>query len=653
MSEDTVDIPRRARQVRQITGALAAIPTADPGVPGLLDDVGRLTDRSFRSLPDDRKLALLGELRHALIDQQQRYLSLLKISSALGATLNRREFLQMTMEHIPEVMKAERATLYLLDQTTGELHGEIIQGTPTQIVLRPGQGIAGWVAQSGQSLNIADAYDDPRFHSAFDHRTGYETRSMLCQPLRNGDGETIAVIQVINSLNESFSEDDETLLSAIGGQIAIALENSSLYLSMIEKNRQLLQTKERLEYKVAELDLLFEIQRELSQPSDLSTLIETITRKTLELVNGEACALILREHSDYRAHVLVDRSRDDSHHWEFYTRTVSPEGTVARKVIASGEPFICHDGPCRTIPGPTPLKDGLRAENIIAVPLFDDEHCIGVLEVFNLVLPQKPAQLGFTDDDIKVLTLIASQIASAVAARRHRERVEKEDRLATIGQMIAGILHDFKTPFSVISGYVQLMADDDDPQQRHEYADRVLHQFQELNQMTQELLKFARGDSQILLRKVFVHHFAEEIRELLAAEFAPRGIDFELHLNYRGEAHLDPVKLKRAIVNLARNAADAMPQGGQFHVTIDSDDDTLQLSFADTGEGVPAEIQDHLFESFVTRGKENGTGLGLAVVKKIVDEHQGKISFDSTPGAGTTFFIELPLTPPEPDKTSS
>ena len=647
MSEDTLDIPVRAKRVRKISGALAAIPTTAPNAAPLLQDVERLTDRTFRQLSETRKLDLLRALRHQLIDQQQRYSSLLKISSSLGATLDPVDFLEMTMEHIPDVMRAERATLYLIDRQTGALHGTIAQGAETEIVLRPGQGIAGWVAETSQSLNIRDAYDDPRFHSDFDDETGFETRSMLCQPLRNSEGENIAVVQVLNSHSDHFSEEDENLLSAIGGQIAIALENSDLYHSVVDKNEQLQQTTTKLQQKVAELDLLYDIQSDLSQPSDLSSLVKTITQKTLELVNGKACSLTLCEPSLHRVYVMIDRCPTYSRNWDYYTRTVSPDQTVASRVIESGEPFVCSADACQQVPGPTPYESGLEAKNIIAVPLFDDDSCIGALQVFNLALPQDPTRLGFTEDDVKILTLIASQIASTVASRRRRELREKEDRLATIGQMIAGILHDFKTPFSVISGYVQLMADADDRKQRHQYADRVLQQFRDLNQMTRELLKFARGDSRILLRKIFIHVFVDELTELLESEFDSHNIDFELDLQYRGEVHLDPVKMKRAIVNLARNATDAMDDGGRFRMRVERVDELLRLTFEDTGKGIPAEIQDHLFESFVTRGKEDGTGLGLAVVKKIVDEHRGSITFDTEPGEGTTFVIELPIAPPD------
>jgi signal transduction histidine kinase len=359
----------------------------------------------------------------------------------------------------------------------------------------------------------------------------------------------------------------------------------------------------------------------------------------------------LKERDHHRAYVMIDRGRPGQRHWEFYSRSVPGDNNIASRVIASKEAFLCQSGACELIPGPCHGERtgevGIPIENVIAVPLLDEGECIGALEVFNLMLPDRQQTPGFTDDDVKVLTLIASQIAGAVSSRRRRETQEKEHRLAAIGQMIAGILHDLKTPFTIISGYVQLMADTEDVELRREYADNVLHQFRQLNQMTRELLMFARGDSKILLRKVFMNKFIEEVQELLDKELAVRGVELVVDLKYRGEAWIDAVKMNRAILNLARNAADAMPGGGRFSLSVDHDQDSGELvfAFADTGKGIPLEIRDHVFESFVTEGKAEGTGLGLAVVKKIVDDHEGRIFFESAIGEGTTFYIRIPRKP--------
>ena len=101
--------------------------------------------------------------------------------------------------------------------------------------------------------------------------------------------------------------------------------------------------------------------------------------------------------------------------------------------------------------------------------------------------------------------------------------------------------------------------------------------------------------------------------------------------------------MKRVISNIARNAADAMPEGGRFTLVADRDGDQLVLRMSDTGTGVAPEIHERLFESFVTTGKTGGSGLGLAIVKRIVDAHGGTVEFKTRAGKGTTFEVRLPL----------
>jgi signal transduction histidine kinase len=171
----------------------------------------------------------------------------------------------------------------------------------------------------------------------------------------------------------------------------------------------------------------------------------------------------------------------------------------------------------------------------------------------------------------------------------------------------------------------------------------VLRQLEHVNAMAREVLAFARGESGILARKVYVHKFVEDVQELLSRELSSRNISLQVHLGYRGVARFDEAKIRRAIYNIARNAMEAMGEGGTFTFGIDAEDGWLVMTLSDTGPGIPEEIRDRLFESFVTQGKVGGTGLGLAIVKKIVDDHQGEIAFESSPGSGTTFRIRIPL----------
>jgi signal transduction histidine kinase len=132
----------------------------------------------------------------------------------------------------------------------------------------------------------------------------------------------------------------------------------------------------------------------------------------------------------------------------------------------------------------------------------------------------------------------------------------------------------------------------------------------------------------------------------LRHEFAGKDIKLVVDAAYTGAAYFDEQKIMRVVHNLARNAGQAMPDGGTFRLGTKVEDGKLVLEFADTGVGIPAEMEGRLFELFATSGKKDGTGLGLAIVKKIVDEHHGAITYSSTPGVGTTFRIALALEKP-------
>ena len=257
---------------------------------------------------------------------------------------------------------------------------------------------------------------------------------------------------------------------------------------------------------------------------------------------------------------------------------------------------------------------------------------------------------GFTDNDLRLLVLIASQIAKAIQLSRERSARSKQERLASIGQMLAGVLHDLKTPMTIISGYAQLMAQIEDAAQREAYVSQILRQFDLMSGMTREVLAFARGETEVLIRRVYMNRFLDDLVTQLNHALAGRNITLQVDAQYQGKAYFDEQKIMRVFHNLARNAADAMPQGGELTITASEssagDRGELVFDIIDNGPGIPAELEGRLFEMFAS-AKQGGTGLGLAIVKKIVEEHQGRIEYQSRPGEGTQFTVCLPLDRPD------
>jgi signal transduction histidine kinase len=575
------------------------------------------------------------------LTRERRQLEIVQdIALALGSILDLDELLARIAENVTELMDAERSTIYIVDPVTSDLWSRVAQGeAEVEIRLPMGTGIAGWVAQKGEVLSIADAYADSRFDSTWDAATGYLTRSILCAPMVTKSGQVIGVIQVLNKRKGgSFTADDEIFVQAIASQAAITLHNARLVRSLLDKNEELHQTKVELEQRNQELDLLLDLEQLSNSARDLDQLLARVITRSSERCDAAAGAIVLVNSSTET--LKLDASF--AARGQELTRFSMPWGEgPAGWVIQKGQPLrvadTAQDPRCAKAEGCT-LPAGYQTRSVLCVPLRGHHGILGAIELLDT-----QGREAFTEGDEKVLTLISGQVAQAIELARTRERRDREERLATIGHLLSGVLHDLKTPMTVISGYVQLMVQADDAKLRQSYADTVLKQFQYIGSMTAEILAFARGESNILLRRVYLHQFIEEIGELLRKELEPRGIDVVFELNYRGTARFDEGKMRRVFYNIARNAAEAMPDGGTFSISISRDEKNVIIGLSDTGTGVPEEVRNRMFQSFATAGKKGGTGLGLAVVKKIIDEHGGHITFSSEPNKGTTFTITLPL----------
>jgi len=577
-------------------------------------------------------------LEHALRREQKKVALVQEVSRALSTSSDLDSLLRLIVEKVKELMTADRATLYMVTEDGSHLWSKVMQGgTLVEIRLAVGEGIAGWVAQTREIVNIPDAYADQRFQPAVDLKSGYRTRSILCVPMLGAQGGLVGVMQMLNKEGGPFTTPDEELMSALASQAAIAIENARLYHSLVTQNKELVDARRDLERRQRELNALYEVEKELSQALDLDDLLSRILAQAITVLGGGAGSIALVEADGALRFSTVQGPAAP----RLIERTL-PHGTgLIGWSIAHRTPLVVDD----------PTKDprhasdvaaeiGVRPAHIMIAPLVDGEDVIGAIEIID---QRRQARDGtaWSEADLKLLVLIAAQAASAISLARRRSQQQTRDRLASLGQMIAGLLHDLKTPMTIISGYAQLMAASDDGEQREKYVEQIQRQFDLMAGMTREVLAFARGDIELVVRKVYVNRFTEELTTQLGAAVAGRGIDFEVEARYDGIAYFDEQKVLRVLHNLTRNAVEAMPDGGRLRVTVDKDGEDLVWSVRDTGPGIPPELRGRLFDLFAT-GKKGGTGLGLAIVKKIVDDHHGKVTCDSGPG-GTTFTIRLPM----------
>ncbi len=171
----------------------------------------------------------IEEMLETLQKENERLSSLLNVAQSLSNVMDIDELLFKIMEVVRHQLSADRCTVFLVDSERNELWSKVAHGLKNEIRFPIGKGIAGYVARTGETLNIKDAYSDSRFNPEVDKKTGYKTHNLLTMPMRNKQNEIIGVFQVLNKKSGPFNEEDEELLNAISSIAASAIENAQLY----------------------------------------------------------------------------------------------------------------------------------------------------------------------------------------------------------------------------------------------------------------------------------------------------------------------------------------------------------------------------------------------------------------------------------------
>jgi signal transduction histidine kinase len=577
----------------------------------------------------------LQQLDLAVRRQAERFSGVLELGVALSSARDLDALLELVIARMRTLVGAEAATLFMLDEERGELWSRVLSGSSLDEIRIPRTtGIAGFVVNSGQALSLSDAYADPRFNPEVDRKSGFRTGALIASPLRHVSGRILGVVEVLHRDAGAFTAEDKVLVEAVSSQIAGVLDNVLLLEQLRRRNEELLQAQGGLSQAVAELDLLYDVERAVSSTEGQTDLLDGILERAARALQSSSASILLIEdnHGD-----LYFRSARGHAAEGLKPLALKPGQGIAGRVADTGEALRVEDANTCPFYDPTFARMlGVEIAAVLCVPVRDGEKVVGALELMN-----KPG--GYDEADERLATLLAGQTGRAIALRKARDEETRRERLATIGQMLSGVMHDLRTPMTIIAGYGQLLADEADPAERAKLAEILEKQVEHINGMTKETLAFARGEQDLLVRKVYLQNFIQEVEGFLKTDFARSPVKLTVDSHYDGVARFDENKIKRVIYNLARNAAQAMPGGGHFTFRLDREGDALVMRFEDDGPGIPEEIAGKLFQSFVTSGKKGGTGLGLAIVKKIAEEHGGSIEADNQPEGGAYVRVVLPL----------
>ncbi len=306
----------------------------------------------------------------------------------------------------------------------------------------------------------------------------------------------------------------------------------------------------------------------------------------------------------------------------------------------------------------------LQSREFVVAPLLMGERWIGVA-VADKFVTQKPIR----GSDIHLLTSLANQAALAIdRAQLFREAQDRADelaqayenlktaeqellrseRLVTIGQVTAAVAHEIRNPLATIGGFARAIVRDPGKQIRRN-AQIIVEEVDRLEELLRGVLDFSRSE-RLQLQRAHLQPVLESVVGLTTRERQRLGIElrWEIPEDFP-EVDLDVNQFRQVLFNLVKNAIEAMSEGGLLTIGGRSRERGVEVFIKDTGPGIPEADLEHIFENFFTT-KPTGTGLGLALTRKILDAHQAIIEVDSAPGEGSTFTIIFPYPSSEADE---
>jgi signal transduction histidine kinase len=227
-----------------------------------------------------------------------------------------------------------------------------------------------------------------------------------------------------------------------------------------------------------------------------------------------------------------------------------------------------------------------------------------------------------------------------------QQQLLMSERLATIGRMASSISHDLRHPLTAIMANSEFLSESHLPPEERDHLYREIRTaVGQMTDLIDSLLEFSRGRESLRPTIASLDHIIETAVHAVRSRPEFHRIHITSTFSGPNECRLDAKKMERAIYNLLLNACEAVPaECGDVRITARCDESGAEISIADNGAGVPEDVREKLFQPFVTAGKENGIGLGLAIVRKIVADHGGEVNLDGTSSQGSIFRIWLPRT---------
>ncbi|NOR83862.1 MAG: GAF domain-containing protein [Ardenticatenales bacterium] len=553
-----------------------------------------------------------------------------QVSQILGSSLDLTQVLNQVMDAIIQLTGAERGFLMLVGRDTPEL--DLRAGRNVDRVTIDGdemevsRTVISRVVEKGQPVLTYNAQEDPRFSQQMSV-VGYALRSVMCAPLW-ARGKILGAVYVDNRVRSGvFSESQLSTLATFANQAAMAIENARLFTM----------TDQALAARVEELSILQRIDRELNTSLDFDRVMDLALEWAVKLADADGGMLLLLEEGAETARVVASRGRDAA------PDRVPLAHPAISHVLANGESVVMH--------GPVSAQsvDGTPAIAQVAVPIKREGRVTALLAL------ESSRENIFDEDKVAFLERLADHAAIAIEnVRLYDAVVAATDAKSTLISLVS---HELRVPMTSIKGYTEMLeagAAGPVTEMQLEFLDTIQRSVDRMSVLVSDLSDINRMESGRLRLDSGPVDLADVIDEAVAGlqtQFVAKGQTVSVDIPDDLPSVLaDRSRTVQILTNLLSNANKYSPKGRPVTVTAENVDREgrrfLRVAVTDQGIGITPEDQAQLFTQFFRSldpavRDETGWGLGLSIVKMMVEAQGGAITVESTPGVGSCFAFTL------------
>jgi signal transduction histidine kinase len=620
----------------------------------LADEFNRMASQlqgSYATL-EQKVEARTQELTEAL-EQQTSTSEVLKIISR--STFDLQPVLATLIENATRLCSADKGFIFELDGEVFQLAVAYnvppeLQGFFEHNPIRPGRGtVVGRVALERQAVQIPDVMADPEYAlKDTEVQTQGGLRTILGVPMLR-ENTLIGVIVIRRTEVQPFTDKQIELVTTFADQAVIAIENVRLFQELQERTRDLARS-------VQELKALGEVSQAVSSTLDLQTVLTTIVNRAVQLSGANGGVIYEYDESTQMFHLRATHGVSEEIMQVLRGARIRLGEGAMGKAAATRTPVQVPDmldegGTVLARVRPTLAQAGYHS--MLAVPLLLEEQTFGGLVVY------RPEPGNFSPEAVHLLQTFATQSTLAIQnARLFREIEEKGQQLEIASkhksQFLANMSHELRTPLNAILGYTELILDEiygEVPEPLRDVLERVQQSGRHLLDLINDVLDISKMEAGQLTLSLTEYSMAEVVYtvstavESLATE---KGLALKVDLAPdlpRGKG--DERRLAQVLLNLVGNAV-KFTEAGEVRMQVTVTDGRFTVAVADTGTGIAEADQQTIFEEFQQADSSStrlkgGTGLGLTIVKRIVEMHGGRVWVESRLGKGSTFWFTLPV----------